>query len=949
MTNVKHIAVREVCNPKSENVFRHAVPYNDLEHQKNWYAVESRIYDAIVEEKDGKQVITKTQNWFTNIMVFDIDIDAIHVGPVSEHQLEIISTNILKQLISLIGQPKCIIRNRNMYNQFQDERYFTVNGVVEHPKRWGYQVIYELDESIQSQMFERVDLYQKVRMHITRMVGADEGFRGHMHKNPLNTGLFKVEWCKNHKQLNICDLAVSLGVCSKEEVDAIWSLPPYERLEMESNPAVMKASSELAEWYSKLNQWKLPNVKANSGYHVSMNDIQDTGRNISMFNLLRSLPTSKFESAAQADILSEYPFVYDKCFNKDILDESEFESIKNSVINYRKRTGVEPVPMTVDKDLQVLPVQLVQHDNRISVKVADELKEAILAKKKNLFVDGEPYKLAGKVPVDKFDAPGVEAKLANAMIHIGAERMLCQCKNLVSQHVMDMLKEVFHLDGYGLYDMVGLVKRTVYMVHFAVVYAVRKARKGVKKKQHEVVKDVKLRDKYGVPYASQMEGKSASAVAYSMLPYVKMMIRDGLVGKDGSCKAVSFYQSKLKIRNQDASLLVKLIKLCLSIHNLIETKKQDNGKALTSISGNSVLSNHNIYLAVNDSLKVSIFIERFSIRKIYCNIYIFKLFVPCNSIMLAIPLTFDTYWKILLVFIPQLNFINLKESKIHQSVKINHMRRMHMNHLLFDVETTGFDYNKSFILSIGAILYNDEVDVTSEFYGLLNWLTVPAIKWNGTGAVDVHGITEEVLQNDPNSAPPLVTIERMKQWLSNFMDQVAPGGEPKQRSVQVLVAHNSSFDINMMRSNLMWLHNRYIGNDRPEEDLTEVTLNQKDSLDMILRLFTRNTSSAMLIDTLMFDRIFHFEEDGIKLHHDLEEIGNRYGFGANEKAHDALCDTRRLLKIYMKMLEEMNGKGIKLDAEFEQRLASKWKRERERYGKKAKEDYWGLEVLPLDV
>ena len=285
-----------------------------------------------------------------------------------------------------------------------------------------------------------------------------------------------------------------------------------------------------------------------------------------------------------------------------------------------------------------------------------------------------------------------------------------------------------------------------------------------------------------------------------------------------------------------------------------------------------------------------------------------------------------------------------------------------MNYLLFDVETTGFKYDKDFVLSIGAVLLNDDLGlsrpITKDFYTFLDWTQVPLILWRGCGAVDVHGITEERLKNSPMSCHPVNAISKFVQFVSEFMDELDAQGVHTNRNVHAIVAHNSSFDVNMIRATLLFLQKRYataggtsLFDVKSGEAVQDVTFPQEDvyNLEKAVKLFCKETSSAFFVDTLMIDRIFHFEEDGIKLSHDLESIGLRYGLGENEEAHDALADTRRLKDIFLHHLQELAHMGIQLDKDFESRLAFKWKREKERFRENGTEDYFGRTTVALDV
>ena len=271
-----------------------------------------------------------------------------------------------------------------------------------------------------------------------------------------------------------------------------------------------------------------------------------------------------------------------------------------------------------------------------------------------------------------------------------------------------------------------------------------------------------------------------------------------------------------------------------------------------------------------------------------------------------------------------------------------------MNWLIFDVETTGFNFKKDFVISIGAVMWDDQNGDTSEFYELLNWTLVSGVKFAiPEESQKVHGITLEMLQTSPNSYHPAKVIAHMHSWIKAFMD----GRED--RGVHCLSAFNSSFDINMMRSNLQWMCNRYVPEGVPGggyvEGEVELSTMEIDQINHVLKTFTKS-KHVLFIDSLTVDRIFHFEEDGIKVKHNLEDVGLRYGLDVNMHAHNAMYDTRRLADILKKQMEELRERNIALDQAFEERLVRKWQREKDKWRKKNKtEDYYGLEMGPLEV
>ncbi len=240
-----------------------------------------------------------------------------------------------------------------------------------------------------------------------------------------------------------------------------------------------------------------------------------------------------------------------------------------------------------------------------------------------------------------------------------------------------------------------------------------------------------------------------------------------------------------------------------------------------------------------------------------------------------------------------------------------------MIHLLFDVESTGFDPKKDHILSIGAVLYNDKNGKTSEYYQYLDWtqlfknFTIPE------SSTQVHKITVEKLKKE--GVHPAEAFEKMADWVEKFM--VESGEE-----TLCNLAFNIPFDLNFMHSNLLYMiNNGYYGCRRLKNILT------KDE-------------KTLFIDPLVIDRILHFEVDGVKVAHNLQAVGERYGIPVDENAHDALADTRRTLFVWKRQMEELADLGIAINEDFEARLARGYVRNEERFKNRRSLDYFAKDA-----
>lgn len=245
-----------------------------------------------------------------------------------------------------------------------------------------------------------------------------------------------------------------------------------------------------------------------------------------------------------------------------------------------------------------------------------------------------------------------------------------------------------------------------------------------------------------------------------------------------------------------------------------------------------------------------------------------------------------------------------------------------MNILLFDVETTGLKPEKSFILSNGAIIYNTETKEISEFYEVLNWkkifgnnFTIPE------DVIKIHGITDEIMIKE--GIHPLESMSNFYKFIiknCNFVD--------------VFVAFNIPFDLNMYVSNLKYLNEKYnvLKESVTPEEILYVN-NTNILLESIIKDSSSNSFKSLFIDAMIIDQIFHFEHDGEKVKHNLDNVGNRYLLFPDENAHNAIADTRRMLEIFKFQIKEIKEKGLELNQIFEDRLIKKYDRNQAYWGK----------------
>ena len=255
------------------------------------------------------------------------------------------------------------------------------------------------------------------------------------------------------------------------------------------------------------------------------------------------------------------------------------------------------------------------------------------------------------------------------------------------------------------------------------------------------------------------------------------------------------------------------------------------------------------------------------------------------------------------------------------------------NHFLFDVETTGLKPEKDYTISIGVDMYNNITNKKENFYELLNWKLLNGFKnfEIPEDTIKVHGITNEIMMKD--GLNPIVVYSHLLNFILNFIK------DSESKNMDVIVAFNLPFDLNMTKYNLKFLidycndTNNY-ENIKPYVDLVP-------DLKELYDLFSKNDKN-FFIDSLIVDRIFHFEVEGEKVHHNLRDVGLRYGLEEDQNAHNAMSDTDRMLDIYKCQLNEIYERGLSIDQKFEDRLKKKYDRiQTVVYKKKQSLDYLG--------
>ena len=248
-----------------------------------------------------------------------------------------------------------------------------------------------------------------------------------------------------------------------------------------------------------------------------------------------------------------------------------------------------------------------------------------------------------------------------------------------------------------------------------------------------------------------------------------------------------------------------------------------------------------------------------------------------------------------------------------------------MNVLLFDVETTGLDPKKSYIISIGAILFkkNNETGESEikEFTRFLNWNNFIKNFEVPEDTIKIHHITNEFLKT--NGIDPFLAFKELRDFIVENIGSL----DHLYDNLYLNMAFNLPYDLNMFHSNLKKLLNLPI--DESGNDSCLYRQEISELLDILTKI--EDNKNKLFIDPLIIDRLLHFEVDGVKVKHNLDAVGKRYGIPEDENAHDALADTRRMLKIWEKQILELNDLEIALDEKFEGRLKRAYERQEAKY------------------
>lgn len=559
------ILLRDVMNSKSDRHFRHSENAYDIKKLSFYYAIESRIFNGIWNDELQKH--TRGPLWFTNIMVFDFDFDEAHFPNVEDYQRKL--NESLIKLEEILGKPKYKIFNKNKYSKWEIEVYFTKNGKVNLPKKCGCQVVYELTDSIKSQWVESVNLYHRLRLDISAAVDADLNFKGHMFKNPYNKRLFDIHENADAEPVDIFAVAERMGYSN---IDRIRNMKAFETFETKNKlPAYLKKwSNMLLSFYQDLNSWKSNSSKVNwknKMFYIENCKRYDS-RNETLFNYFKSIPLSTLETIQYHETLNTN--LFDNCSIKEPLDEVEWETTRQSVLNYRKENNIEFVDRNVDSRV------FKWDQSPLNTNFFNENYENLMKAAKNakIYRNIEANWLSTSIPMDLYKGNNAEEILANVFLSYGADKVLTNVRNLISHDMLEFYKDILKVDStimqnnnlsndtYGMWDLYCIIKGALYLTHFKYYRCIQKFRHS-KPKREKTKLEIRneMMSKWGLNYRGSILGFKR---------FYEKLMKNGLLKSDGSALPISFYQSHFRIRNAIASTFAKLIKTYLSISKLLD-------------------------------------------------------------------------------------------------------------------------------------------------------------------------------------------------------------------------------------------------------------------------------------------------------------------------------------------------------------------------------------------
>lgn len=291
-----------------------------------------------------------------------------------------------------------------------------------------------------------------------------------------------------------------------------------------------------------------------------------------------------------------------------------------------------------------------------------------------------------------------------------------------------------------------------------------------------------------------------------------------------------------------------------------------------------------------------------------------------------------------------------------------------MNEFIFDTETTGLDPEKSYVIQLGVIMRAYDLDGKiptryAEFNTLVNWFKLIKGFKIPARTIAVHGITNEELDQD-KYPDPYEAFGNLYDFVQGFISESCKlDGQqvPDDKSyLNTIMAFNLAFDQNMMISNMSGLSDynqgKKVFSDATELDYTESTQKVNNLLDMFRRnVRNKSKNHVKFLDPMLLDRIFRPDVDNKIANHSLHGVGKYYGLADDENAHDALSDTRRLVKIWEAQIEDIKEKAgidVYADASDIERRCEQRSRCNAKYYDHPNDlawDYFGKQMNPVNI
>lgn len=547
--------IRDVMNTKSHTICRHAVDATNYRYLSNYYSIESRVnnclgFEECLNEITGEiyKLPIKSEYYFTNEMVFDFDFKE---GELPDDILKEKLEGSLEKLYSILGKPQFVIRNKDSYTRYQIEKYFTNtdkygNSVINMPKKYGCQVIYELDESLSSIYIERVKLYHDVRLKLSKECDSDILFKGHMHKNQYNGKLFDVVFNKDDNKLYLKDLAKTMGY-DVEYLEKVYETAPYSKMIVKTDRMssyIDLLRSENFNYYKRLNTYKGVGVSKtpNTAVVASVEKCKSESRNISIFNYLLLCKNERIKNVTIEELKSLG--LFSNCTIKDTIENIEFESIKKSILSYREENNFD-WESSIRSEINVFDIKFEDFDPNFIEKFINIRNKNI--KYKNI-TGSENEKVS-------FVAKMLWGSIRNSEFEDSI--IMKNVESLFSESFIDFIKmELGFSIETPIFEVVNIVKGAVCMIHWKAYHS----RKKYYKREH---KNQNLLDLYGVSEIVN-DNECFLTKLSNFSKYFNILLSDGLIiiDEDGKYKSnvISFYREYFGINNLIASIFTQTVK-----------------------------------------------------------------------------------------------------------------------------------------------------------------------------------------------------------------------------------------------------------------------------------------------------------------------------------------------------------------------------------------------------